>query len=179
MERPRRGVWVPGPHPSLSQSCVLVIACHHHMSLLLLFVVGGDGVLAAVRQWWVGPRSLLVVRCWCGVPCWGSRVVVGIPFREGGGWLCWRALVACGHSMMVVWWVLEIVVVVLHVVEGGGHLSPIIVKGGHIISTIFGVSRMGILGKLGNQRSTEYTRCSISIKSGTTRKCPKHLLFDG
>jgi len=138
MDRPRCGVWVPGPHPSFSQSRVLVIACHRHVSLSLLFIVGGAGALAAIHWWWaghhlpyagsgVGPCSLLVV--------WGphrrsSVVVVGIPFHEGGGWLHWRVLVTHGCSLMVVWWVLKIVVVVLHVVEGGGHSSPIIVKGG-------------------------------------------------
>jgi len=55
---------------------------------------------------------------------------VGVPFREGGGWLCWRVLITHGRSTMVVWWALEIVVVVLRIVEGGGHSLPIIVEGG-------------------------------------------------
>jgi len=96
MDRPHRGVWVPGPHPSSSQSCVLVIMCPCcHMSLSLLFIVGGAGALAAIRRWWVGPcspyagsgvgpRLLLVV--WgphrhSSVVVWGSM----LWFKGGGG----------------------------------------------------------------------------------------------
>jgi len=97
MDRPCYGVWVLGPHPSSSQSCVLVIVCRRRMSLSLLFIVGGAGALAAVRRWWVGPCLpyassgvgpclLLVVwgpRCRSSVVVWGSML-----WLKGGGGGC-------------------------------------------------------------------------------------------
>ena len=73
MDRPHHGAWVPGPHLSLSQSCVLVVTCHRCVSLSLLFIVGGAGALTAIRQWWVGPR---------------------LPYASGG---------VGPHSLLVVW----------------------------------------------------------------------------
>ena len=130
------------PCHRMSLPCVFVIAVHRwwcwgprcHSSM-----VGGASF--AIHQWWCGASFAVggvalvaILWWWCGVLCCGSRVVVvGILFREGGGWLRWRAFIACGHSTMVVWWVLEIVVVVSCIVEGGGgggHLSPVIVVEG-------------------------------------------------
>jgi len=138
-----------------SSSAVLPFACPCRCVSSSLFVVGGAGAFTAIHWWCVGPHSpyagggvgplslfisggLLcpssLMVWWCGVPHCGSRVVVvGIPCREGGGWLGWRVLVACGCSMMVVWWALGIVVVVSPVVKGGGgggHLSLIVIESG-------------------------------------------------
>ena len=126
-----------------SSSAILPFACPCRCVSSSLFVVGGAGAFTAIHWWCVGPHSpyagsgvgplslfisggLLcpssLMVWWCGVPHCGSRVVVvvGIPCREGGGWLGWRVLVTCGCSMMVVWWALGIVVVVSPVVKGGG-----------------------------------------------------------
>jgi len=126
-----------------SSSAVLPFTCPCCCMSSLLFIVGGAGAFAAIRRWCVGPRSpyagsggllgpSLLMVWWCGVPHCSSRVVVvGVPCHEGGGWLGWRVLVTCGHSMMVVWWALSIVV--LPIVEGGGgggHSSLIVVKSG-------------------------------------------------
>ena len=83
---------------------------------------------------------------------------MGIPCHEGGGWLGWRVLVTCGHSMMVVWWALGIVGVVSPVVEGGGgggHSSLIVVEsgGGHsspvVVSGGGGGGRWALVGCCG------------------------------